>query len=91
MTAKLTLDKAGRVVTPKPLRDEFQLGPGDALELQSSSEQITLRPVRGTMPLQKEHGIWVYRTGNPLPEAVIETALREVRAERDQRVLGRVR
>jgi AbrB family looped-hinge helix DNA binding protein len=84
MTSKLTLDKAGRVVIPKPLRDELQLGPGDTLELESSGEQITLRPVRGTMPLQKEHGIWVYRTGNPLPESVIDRAIGEIRAERDQ-------
>jgi len=60
------------------------------LELESSSEQITLRPVRGTMPLQKEHGIWVYRTGNPLPEAVIDNAIRDMREERARRVLGRV-
>jgi AbrB family looped-hinge helix DNA binding protein len=91
MTSKLTLDKAGRVVIPKPLRDELQLGPGDTLELESSGEQITLRPVRGTMPLQKEHGIWVYRTGNPLPESVIDNTIREIREERDQRVLGRIR
>ena len=88
MTSKLTLDKAGRVVIPKPLRDELQLGPGDTLQLESSGEQITLRPVRGTMPLQKEHGIWVYRTGNPLPESVIDNIVREIREERDQRVLG---
>jgi AbrB family looped-hinge helix DNA binding protein len=29
MTSKLTLDKAGRVVLPKPLRDRLQLVPGD--------------------------------------------------------------
>jgi len=91
MTSKLTLDRAGRVVIPKPVRDELQVGPGDTLEMESSGEQITLRPVRGTMPLQKERGIWVYRTGNPLPESVLDSTLREVREERDQRVLGRFR
>jgi AbrB family looped-hinge helix DNA binding protein len=91
MTSKLTLDRAGRVVIPKPVRDELQVGPGDTLEMESSGEQITLRPVRGTMPLQKERGIWVYRTGNPLPEAVIGKTIRDIREERDQRVLGRVR
>ena len=46
MTAKLTLDKAGRVVIPKRLRDKFHLAAGDALELESAGEEIVLRPVR---------------------------------------------
>ena len=53
MNTRLTTDKAGRVVIPKPLREELHLEPGDSLELQSVGEQITLRPVRGTGPLGK--------------------------------------
>jgi AbrB family looped-hinge helix DNA binding protein len=33
MTTPVTLDKAGRVVLPKPVRDEMQLCAGDSLEL----------------------------------------------------------
>jgi AbrB family looped-hinge helix DNA binding protein len=61
MTTKLTLDKAGRVVLPKPLRDQLQLGPGDTLQLESEGERITLRPVRPRAMLKKECGIWVYQ------------------------------
>ena len=57
MNILLIIDKAGRVVIPKPLREELQPGPGDALEMESSGEQITLRPVRGTGPVTKEHGV----------------------------------
>ena len=85
MTTRLTLDKAGRVVLPKPLRDELLLGPGDTLELESQGERITLRPVRGAMPLRKERGIWVYRTGRALSAATTEQTLRQVREQRDQR------
>ncbi|MGA2878498.1 MAG: AbrB/MazE/SpoVT family DNA-binding domain-containing protein [Bryobacteraceae bacterium] len=46
MTTKLTLDKAGRVMIPKTLRQELHLGPGDTLQLDSKGEQITLRPMR---------------------------------------------
>jgi len=67
MTTKLTLDNAGRVMIPKALRDELNLEPGDSLDLESQGERIVLRPVRGTMPLRKEDGIWVFRTGQPLP------------------------
>ena len=85
MTTILTLDKAGRVVLPKPLRDELELAAGDALELESRGEQIMLRPVRGSAPLQKERGIWVYRTGRPLPAATTDQTLRQIREERDQK------
>jgi AbrB family looped-hinge helix DNA binding protein len=66
MNIRLTLDKAGRIVIPKPLREELRLEPGDDLEMESSGEEITLRPVRGTGPLTKEHGVWVFRTGQPM-------------------------
>ena len=84
MIAKLTLDKAGRVVLPKPLRDELELAAGDTLELESQGEQIMLRPVRGAAPLQKERGIWVYRTGRPLTATATDQTLRQIREERDQ-------
>jgi len=84
MIAKLTLDKVGRVVLPKPLRDELELAAGDTLELESHGEQIMLRPARGTVPLQKERGIWAYRTGRPLTATTTDQTLRQIRAERDQ-------
>lgn len=56
----VTLDKAGRVVLPKGLRDQMQLGPGDRLELESAGERITLRPIRPKVLLKKEFGVWVY-------------------------------
>lgn len=65
MTTKLTLDKAGRVSLPKALRQQLQLGPGDSLQLESQGERITLRPVRASAPIRKEHGVWVYRSGTP--------------------------
>ena len=80
---RLTLDKAGRVVIPKPLREKLHLQAGDALEMETAGEQITLRPVRGTGPLTKEHGVWVFHTGQPLPAAVTDEMLQRIREERD--------
>jgi AbrB family looped-hinge helix DNA binding protein len=88
MNARLVMDKAGRVVIPKPLREELPLEPGDALELESGGEQITLRPARGTGPLQNEHGIWVLHTGEPLSASVTDDLLRQIREERDLANLG---
>ena len=64
MKTQITVDTGGRVLIPKELRDRLGLGPGDMLELSEASEQITLKPVRQTMPLEKRHGFWVY-TGQP--------------------------
>jgi AbrB family looped-hinge helix DNA binding protein len=61
MTAKITIDKAGRVVIPKPLRERLRLVPGDTLALRSEGECITLQPVRPQAPLKKKRGIWVYQ------------------------------
>jgi AbrB family looped-hinge helix DNA binding protein len=88
MNVRLTMDKAGRVVIPKPLREELHLEPGDALEMESTGEQITLRPVRGTGPLTKEHGVWVFHTGQPLPVSSTDETLQQIREERDLANLG---
>ena len=91
MNARITMDNAGRVVIPKPLRDELELAPGDTLELESAGENITLRPIRGTSPLTKEKGVWVFRTGDPLPDSVANAVLDQIRAERDEKNLDRGR
>ena len=84
MTTKLTLDKSGRVVLPKPLRDELGLATSDTLELETWGEQIALRPVRGRVPLRIERGIWVYRAGRRLTAATTVRTLCQIRKERDQ-------
>jgi AbrB family looped-hinge helix DNA binding protein len=88
MTTRLTIDKAGRVVIPKPLREELHLEPGDSLEMESTGEQIMLRPIRGTGPLTKEHGVWVFHSGQPLPASATDEMLQLIREERDVANLG---
>jgi len=85
---RLTLDKAGRVVLPKPVRDELQLSPGDLLELESSEHQIVLRPVRGSGPLRKKRGVWVFRSGEPLSARTVTDTITEIRQGRDRNNLG---
>jgi len=84
MDAKVTLDKAGRVVLPKMLRDELHLNPGDTLELTVEGEQMTLRPQRATSPLQKERGVWVFRSGEKLTAAETRETLNKIREHRSQ-------
>src|SRR5580698_10200387 len=82
MTTTLTIDGAGRLVLPKPVRDELQLAAGDSLELESSEDAIVLRPVRGAATMRKKQGGWVMRTGNPLSAEVVNQTIRKIRDER---------
>jgi AbrB family looped-hinge helix DNA binding protein len=88
MTTRLTIDSAGRVVIPKPIRDQLDLAPGDTLELESAGGAMTLRPARATVPLAKEKGVWVFRTGHPLTSGVADGLLEQIRTGRDRQNLG---
>lgn len=89
MSTRLVIDRAGRVVIPKLLREELRLEPGDALDMESAGDQITLRPVRGTGPLTKEHGVWVFHAGQPLPPSATDEMLQHIREDRDLANLGK--
>ncbi len=82
MNATVTVDKAGRIVLPKALRDKLHLAPGDSLDLTVEGEQVRLHPRRITPPLQKERGVWVFRTGEPLTAAEMRETLRGIRESR---------
>jgi hypothetical protein len=58
--------------------------------METAGEQITLRPVRGTGPLTKEHGVRVFHSGEPLPaSATTDDMLQKIREERDLANLGK--
>jgi AbrB family looped-hinge helix DNA binding protein len=87
MSIRVSLDKAGRIVIPKLLREQLNIGPGDSFELEVADGEITLRPLRATAPLTQERGVWVFRTGQPLSASVTEETLRRIRDERDSQSL----
>ena len=83
MHATVTVDKAGRLVLPKPIRDQLRVGPGDTLEIESDDDRLIISPVRVRAGLQKEQGVWVYRSGNPVSTPIPEL----VERQRDERAL----
>ena len=85
MTTKLTLDRAGRVLIPKSLRQELHLDPSDALQLDSEGEEITLRPVRPKALLKKEKGVWVYQ-GEPTHASIPDLSHRPRSGKARERV-----
>ncbi|HTV43272.1 MAG TPA: AbrB/MazE/SpoVT family DNA-binding domain-containing protein [Candidatus Sulfotelmatobacter sp.] len=40
------IDKAGRVVLPKQVREELAINPGDLLKISIHGSEVTLRPTR---------------------------------------------
>lgn len=89
MNGTLTLDRAGRIVLPKAIREELQLSPGDSLEIESSDDAIVLRPARGNGHMKKEQGIWVFHSGQPISAETVNRTIRRVRREREKKILGR--
>jgi AbrB family looped-hinge helix DNA binding protein len=87
MNTILTMDKAGRLVLPKPIRDKFRLSAGDSLELESSDQEIVLRPVRPTVGMRKRDGIWVFDTGSPISAESMDETILKLREERTESIL----
>lgn len=63
MTIKI--DKAGRIVLPKPVRERFHLREGSELELEERSDGLTLRPVEQRSSMVQEKGVWVHLSKVP--------------------------
>ena len=83
MKTNITIDRAGRVVIPKAVRDALRLAPGDLLEIRTSNDEITLKPVRGEPAIRKKRGIWVYCGGS---EASTEDLIELIDRVRDERI-----
>jgi AbrB family looped-hinge helix DNA binding protein len=79
------LDKFGRILIPKQVRDDLGLSPGSVLKLEERDEEIVLKPVTERSPLVLEDGILVY-TGEV--EGDLEAALQRDRNERSRKLLA---
>ncbi len=82
MSESITMDNAGRIVLPKPLRERFRLRGGDKLILETVGEHLELKPLddqRG-QPLLKKRGLLVVAAGGESCDAA-----EAVRNERDER------
>ena len=56
----ITIDSAGRLVVPKPLREQFNLTPGCELEIEAVGDGIALRRVDTEPALIRKLGILVH-------------------------------
>ncbi len=84
--ARLKVDKSGRIVVPKRLRDHLGIQAEAELELTAQSGGIFMRVVDEDPALVKVDGLWVHR-GSARPEADWEHVIQDIRDERIASVL----
>ena len=80
-----TLDRFGRIVIPKKIREDFHLHVGSSIRIEEGEGEIVLKPVEGEPSLIKKDGVLVFSgkaAGN------IETAVEEHRQERNKMLRG---
>jgi AbrB family looped-hinge helix DNA binding protein len=83
---ELRIDKAGRIVIPKHLRDRMGLKPDTELEAIEQPEGVLLKRIEQRPSMVKVDGLWVHR-GSAEPGAHWERTLDNVREERIESVL----
>ncbi len=74
-----TLDKFGRIVIPKEIRDDFNLRPGSQIRIEESDQAIILKPLAGESSLHWKDGVLVF-SGPPRVE--LDRALEKHREAR---------
>lgn len=67
LSVETTLDKFGRVVIPKEIRDDLSLKPGEVLQVEKSGDEVILKLLREEPALHMKEGVLVFSgaaTGN---------------------------
>lgn len=80
-----TLDRFGRIVIPKQIRDDLGLAPGAVLKVEERDEGILLKPVEEAASFVREGTVLVF-TGEA--QGDLEAALRSDREERARKMAG---
>jgi AbrB family looped-hinge helix DNA binding protein len=75
------------MVLPKQVREALRVGPGDSINLEMEGDRVVLSPVRTRAGIQKERGIWVYRSGTP-SNASLAALIDESRRGRKRELAG---
>jgi len=81
---QLTVDKFGRILLPKALRDDTGLHPGSMLEAKNQNGVIQLQ-LTEEVPLIAKEGVLVYSGDS---QGNLEDAVRREREERNRRAAG---
>jgi len=85
---QVTIDKLGRIVVPKPVRERLGLAPGARLDLEEDNGEMRLRPAAVPARLEERDGVLVvvHDVGARLDEDSVLRLRDEIRQERLDRV-----
>src|SRR5947207_9174364 len=92
-TETIQIDKAGRVVLPKPLREQFNLLPGDKLRLSVEGNSFRLEPSNADGELVRKGSVLVF-TGEfsePITAARVNELIEQEREGRIRAATGLLR
>jgi len=83
---EVKIDKAGRIVVPKPLRERLGFKPDTEIEALEQPEGVLLKRIEQRPSMVKVDGLWVHQ-GRAEPGANWERILEDVREERIESAL----
>ena len=86
MNNLVPIDKAGRVILPKHIRDELAINPGDRLIISIHGNEVTLRPTREASGFVKRGRALVFSSGEA--DSLENQTVESVRAEERSNVLS---
>lgn len=82
---RTSIDKAGRVIIPKALRDKAALRANSELEVRFENGRIVLEPAEGHLRIIKRGGVFVAVSDDRLPKMTnedVEELRRAIHRER---------
>ena len=82
------IDKAGRIVVPKKLRDALHLTPGTRLKVERNGDTLTLEADVPESRLEMVDGLWVMTGGPRLTVEDVNAMIDEQRERRMNFVAG---
>ena len=82
----VTMDRAGRLVVPKPIREEAGILPGTPLRIRVHDGRIEIEPPVMNYRTVKRHGFLVAEAIDPVPPLTNAELRRRIRALRERRI-----
>lgn len=88
MSSIAEIDKAGRLVVPKKIRDTLHVRAGDRFAVEEKEDGILLRPIYPEVRLEERDGLMVMVGGPPVTNDDIVELINRQRERRMQYVAG---